>query len=119
MLDAALPAADVPLETGTHYAPANAGSVAHGNIRIRHAEDPLLHEVEHFLVKRRLETIGHMARKRLVQTHRLLADTRVERHRALDRGFRGLGSAHNLHQGNDMRRVERVTHDTALRALST
>src|SRR3984893_19344936 len=107
MLDAALPAADVPLETGTHYAPANAGSVAHGNIRIRHAENPLLHEVEHFLVKRRLEAVGHMARKRFVQTHRLLANTRVERHRALDRGFRSLGSAHKLPQGDDMRGVAR------------
>src|SRR6201999_3822216 len=97
-----------------HHAPANAGSVAHSSVRIRHAEDALLHEVENFLVERRLEAIGYVAGQRFVQTHWLLTDARVERHRTLNRGLGGLGSAHNLHQRHNMRWIERMTDHTTL-----
>src|SRR3984957_7848032 len=114
----ARPSAEVPLEAWSHHAPSRPRSVAHRHVGIGDAQYALLNEVEHLLVERRLQPVGDMSGKRLEQTNWLFPNGRIKRHGLLDRLGRRFGSAHHFHQGNNVRRIERMSYHTPLGTLA-
>src|SRR5438094_7078128 len=108
----------MPLQALTHDAPAESWSVRNRNIRVVYAQHALLDEVEHFSIERRLQAVGHMARKFLPQLNRLLPDRRVERHRLLNDCGRCLATPDDFHERDDVRRVEWVPDEDTLGVLA-
>ena len=114
VLDASRPAAEVPLQTRPHDAPSQPGAVAHRVVRVLDAQHVLLNQVHDLAVERGLEAVGDVTGQLLPEVHGLLADRRIELHRPLD-GARGrLHAADHFHQRNDVRRIERMSHQAAL-----
>src|SRR5262249_23663026 len=56
----------VPLQALAHHAPAKAGPIRDGGIRVLHAQNPLLDHVKHLAVQGGLEPVGHMSGKLFV-----------------------------------------------------
>src|ERR1700733_2338587 len=119
MFNPACSSAEVPLEAWSHYAPSRPWSVAHCHVCVGDAQHTFLNEVEHFLVERRLQPVGDMTGKCLVQTNWFFPNRRIKRHGLLDRFRRRLGSAHHFHQRNHVRRIERMSDHTPLGTLAS
>ena len=81
---------------------------------VRSADDPLGNEVVNLPRERRLQAIGHVPRHFLAQPDGLLPQPRVEFRGAVNGRFRGLRAADDLHQRDQVRRIERMADDAAL-----
>src|SRR5262245_36118890 len=114
MFDSARTAAEVPLQTRTHYSPAKAWTVTHSIICVANTKDTLLNQRHDLFVEGGLESITNVTGKFLVQLNWLLSDRGVKRNCALNRLWRRPGSTYDFDQGNDVRRVERVTNQDPL-----
>ena len=115
MLDAALAAAEMPQQVGAHDAPAQSRAPRHCVVGVGDVEHALADQVDNLAVERRLEAVGHVPGQLLLQMNRLLSDRGVERHRVSDRLRGGRRPTDDLHEGNDMRRIERVADHGPLR----
>src|SRR4029077_15888715 len=118
VFDSALAAAEMPLQTLSHHAPAKPGSVRDGRISVFHTKDALFDNIKHLAVERGLESIRHMTGKLLLQMDRFLADRSIEVDRLLDRLRRRLSAADHFDQWNDVRRVERMPDDNPFRMFA-
>src|SRR5216684_5891548 len=74
MLNSAWTATKMEQEIWTHQAPTQSRSPAHSNIRIGDIQYTLLDEIDNLTVKRRLETICHVADNLFSNMNWLLAD---------------------------------------------
>ena len=79
------------------------------------ADDAIRNEVINLARQRGLQAVGNVPRHFLVEAHGPLPDRCIKFGCALDRRFRSLGPADNLDQRDQMRRIERMGDDAALR----
>ena len=113
MLDTARAAAEVVEHHVAHNAPTQARAPAQGGVDVGGADDAIGNKVINLARQRGLEAVGDVARHFLVEAHRPLPDRRIKFRRASDRLFRGLCPAHDLHQRDQMGRVEWMGDDAA------
>ncbi|MNT25448.1 hypothetical protein D3C72_1609670 [compost metagenome] len=106
------------LQAWSHDAPAKPGPPAHRVIRVGHTEHPLLDEIQHFAIQRRLESVRDMPGDLLAQENRPLTDGLIERHRLIDGRRRCHCAAHNFNERHNVRGIERMSDDAAFRMLT-
>src|SRR6185312_8328454 len=98
-----------------HDPPPQPWTPGHRVVGVRDIEHSLFDQVDDLAVERGLDTVGDVPGNLFLQMNRSLADRCVERHRVPDRLWGSLRSPDDLHQWNDVRRVEGMADDRALR----
>src|SRR5882762_11408887 len=114
MRDAAGSAGKMKIEKRTEQSPTQAGPVGDGDIDLAYRRDTLADEVKGFAPQRGLQAVGDVSLDFPADVDRLLAKRSVEGQRLLNRCRRGRLSAHDFHQGNQMRRVDWMADQHAL-----
>src|SRR5215469_1124089 len=114
VLDAAGAATEVVEHHVAHDAPAQAGTPAQGGVDVSGADDTLGNQVINLTSQGSLQAVSDVAWHFLVEAHRPLPDRRVKFRCAPDRLFGSLGSADNLDQRDQVRRIERMGDDATL-----
>ena len=85
------------------------------SVDVGDADDALAYQVIHLAGQRSLQPVGDMPGHFLVQADGPLAQSRIEFRSAPDRLLGGLCSADDLDQRDQVRRIERMRDDAALR----
>ncbi len=106
MSDAAGAAGKVKIQERTEQGPTQAGAVGDGGVDLANRRDPLADEVKGFAPQRGLQPVGDVPLDFPPNMNGFLAKGRVEGQRLFNRYRRGRMSAHDLYQGNKVRRVE-------------
>src|SRR5580692_1241289 len=118
MLNSAWTTAQMEQEIGTHQAPTQSRSPAHGRVRVSDIQYTLLDEVHDFTVESSLKPVRHVTNHFLPHVNRSFADRGIEGDGPLN-SFRGRFRACNpLDQRNYVRRIKRVANHTPLRILA-
>src|SRR5260370_28788914 len=105
MSDAAGAAGKVKIQERTEQGPTQAGAVGDGGVDLANRRDPLADEVKGFAPQRGLQPVGDVPLDFPPNMNGFLAKGRVEGQRLFNRYRRGRMSAHDLYQGNKVRRV--------------
>src|SRR5438270_4807879 len=111
MFDAADATAEMPLQTRAHHSPARSRSIAHRHVCVFNAQHVMLNQIHDLLVERRLQPISDVTGKFLFQMDRFLSNRCVKRERSLNRFWRCIRSADNLHYWDDVWRIERMSDE--------
>jgi len=85
------------------------------HIDVGHTNNPFVNQVIDFSRKGCLQAIGNMPGHLLVEANDPLSQTRIEGRCALDGVFRGLCAADDFDERYQVRRIERMRYDAALR----
>src|SRR5258708_28471084 len=104
----------VPLQTGSHHSPPQAGAITHCIVGVADIQHALLNQIHDLFVESDLEPIADVPGKFLVELDRLLSNRSIERHRALNRFGRGLAATDHFNQRNDVWRIERMPDEYTL-----
>src|SRR5271163_3281032 len=115
MLHAALAATKMVEEDLAHDSPSEPGTPTECRVDVGDADDALAHQMIDLPGQGRLQPVGNMSRHLLVKADSSLAQARVESGGTLDRFLGRLRSPDNLDKRDQVRRVERVRDDAALR----
>ena len=101
-----------------HQRPAQPRAFADRGIHIGDTRNPFRHQMHRFAPQCGLQAVRQMAGHFLFDFDRVLADGTIEFHCRLHGFGAALGAAHNLDQGDQMRRVEGVAdhHAFGMRA---
>ena len=86
-----------------------------GGVDVGGADDAIGNEEINLARQRGLQAVGNVPRHFLVEAHSPLSDRRVKFRCASDRLFGSLGAADDLYERNQVRRIERMGDDAALR----
>jgi len=97
-----------------HDAPAQARAPGEGGVDVGGAHNALGNEVVNLARQRGLQTIGDVTRQFLVDAHRALPDRRIKFGCTPNRFFRSFGSADDLDQWDQVRRIERMADHAPL-----
>src|SRR5258707_9646095 len=105
VLDAAWAAAEMVEHHVAHDTPTQTRAPAQRGVNVRSADDAFGNEVINLPRERRLQTIGDVPGHLLAHADDLFTQPGVELRGTLNRGFRGLRAADDLHQRNKVRRI--------------
>src|SRR6266850_4900922 len=108
----------MPLQALAHHSPAKSRSKGNRDISLLYTQHVLIDEVNHLSVERRLESVRNVPGKLLPQVDRLFPDRRIKRHGLLDSLGRRFSAPNYFHQGDDVRRIERMPDEDTLRAFA-
>ena len=101
-----------------HQRPAQAGAVGDGRVDVADAGYPLVNEVKGLAPQRGLQAVGDVTSDLAPYMNGALAQRRVEIHGTLDAVWRGGIATTHFHQRDQVRRIERMTQNHALRRLA-
>ncbi len=113
MPHAALAARKVVDQIRAHCRPAQAGSINDGLVEFTRGGHPVIHQVKNFAPQRFLQAIGQVPRHFAPHVQRMHADIGKEPGRRIDGALRGFQPADQLHQGQQVHRIERMRHAEA------
>ena len=111
----ARPAGQVLVDERPEHRPPQPRPVGDRGVDVGHGGHAPLDQRVGLLPQRGLQPVGDVPRHLLAQPDRLLPDRGVERQRPLDDVLAGLLPGHDLDQRDEVRRVERVPDQHALR----